>query len=348
MKINQFIMREKKYKLCLRLVAIILCLLFCGCGNSVISEDRVQDGLPLLDPADGMAKDIKIELYYRLAGEAYLVPVSRNISVRANEREERAIVRTLIEGVPQQPVSTDVSALFPTGTSIVEVSLDSGILYITLSDGFLDESAVESVRQEKSTLGEEYEAALDRAEQELYLTRRLGVYSLVNTITGYMDNIRVQILVDTEGTGKGERLSNGMLGLDGRGEGASDLMEPLGFVGDVVASAESIVSCMLTRMQGGEYERAYSLFMEAEVDGAQKPSYDDFEAKLLELGAVTGFEVVSSLQEDDVTTVVTVNLDFTSAQGEPVHINQATVFLKKEGDIYKTVYGPFMRILEEA
>lgn len=328
--------------------ALCLCLLLCGCGTGMIAEDVVRENLPLLDPEDGVDQDISVELYYRLTGEAYLVPVTRNISVRANERPETAIVRTLLEGVPQQSLSANVSALFPPGTNIVEVSLDSGILYVTLSAEFLDESSVAAVRQGGSIFGS-YEAALKRAEEEMYLARRLGVYSLVNTLAGYLDKgTHVQILVDTEGTGKGSRLSSAILGLESREDAGSDLMEPLDFDPDVVVTPARIVGCMLDRMQKGEYEMAHVLFMESAVEGVQKPTFANFETEMLGLGSVTGFTVLSSTEAEDGTATVTVDLDFKPVSGDVAHIKSAKLLLKREGDLYKIGYGSFKSILEAA
>lgn len=335
---------------CIRALALILalCLPLCGCGAGVIAEDRVQDGLPLLDPEDGVDKDISVELYYRLTGEAYLVPITRNVSVRANERAETAIVRTLLEGVPQQSLSANVSGVFPAGTNIVEVSLDSGILYVTLSAEFLDDSIVESARQAGSLFGSA-EAALRRAEEEMYLARRLGVYSLVNTLTGYVDDkMRVQILVDTDGTGKGSRLAAGTLGLESPEGAASELVEPLDFDPNVVTSPARTVGCMLSRMQNGEYEMAYVLFMEAAVDGVQKPTYANFETEMLSLGKVTGYQITGWTEDNDGTATVTVTLDFTSAAGKDTRIENAQIFLKREGDLHKIGYGSFKSILEAA
>lgn len=324
-----------------------LCLLLTGCGARLIAEDRAPDDLPLLNPEEGVAKDINVELYYRLSGEAYLVPVIRNISVRANERAETAIVRTLLEGVPQQSLSANVSTPFPAGTNIVEVSLEGGILYITLSAEFLDDSIVANVRQ--ASAFDSYEEALRRAEEEMYLARRMGVYSLVNTLSRYLDKeTRVQILVDTQGTGKGDRLPGGVLGLGSRADAGSDLIVPLGFDSEVVASPESIVSCMLSRMQSGEYEMAYVLFQEAAVEGVQKPTYANFETEMLSLGSLTGFEVLSAREAEDGTAEVTVNLDFKTAAGKEAHIEKADILLKREGDLYKIGYGSFKSILEAA
>ncbi|MEA5059042.1 MAG: GerMN domain-containing protein [Candidatus Pelethousia sp.] len=328
--------------------ALGICLLFCGCGSSVIAEDRVKDDLPLLDPKDGVAKDVSVELYYRLTGEAYLVPITRNVSVRANERTETAIIRTLLEGVPQQTLSSNVSALFPAGTSIVDVSLDSGILYVTLSPEFLDESIVESVRRAGNAFGS-YEAALQRAEEELYLTRRLGIYSLVNTLTGYVEGkMRVQILVDTDGTGKGSRLPMETLGLSTGKDLDSDLIEPLDYHAEAVVSPERIVSCMLSRMVNGEFEMAYALFMEAAAGGVQKPTYANFETEMLSLGNITGFTILLSNETEEGTAVITANLDFKNAVGDLHHIENAEILLKREGDLYKIGYGPFKSILEAA
>ena len=208
----------------LRAVALLLagcCLLLAGCTSRIIQEDRLQDNLPVLDPEDGVARDISVVLYYRLTGEAYLVPVTRNISVRANERTETAMIRTLLEGVPQQSLSGNVSATFPEGTKLVDVSRDSGILYVTLSREFLDTSNVEAVRQATSSYGNTPEGqqraqqAIQLATEEMYLMRRMGVYSLVNTLCEYSrEQIRVQILVDVDGSGEGERLPLEEMGLD--------------------------------------------------------------------------------------------------------------------------------------
>lgn len=339
-----------KHKGYFRVAALLLCgcFLLCGCGSRVIAEDAYQDGLPLLDPEDGVAKDESVVLYYRLAGEAYLVPVTRNVSVRANERTETAIIRTLLEGVPQQSLSSNVSGVFPAGTGIVEVSLDSGILYITLSAEFLDDSAVEAVRRAASTFGAN-EEALRRAEDEMYLTRRLGVYSLVNTLTGYAkEGVRVQILVDAEDKGTGERLPVRDLGLTGREGAGSDLVEPLDFDPDIIVTPERIVGCMLTRMVSGEFEMAYVLFMEAAVGGVQKPTYANFENEMLGLGNVTGFEILSADEAGDGTASVCVDLDFRTAAGEQRRIENAQITLRKEGDLYKIGYGSFKSILEAA
>lgn len=64
----------------------------------MIKEDSVHEDLPDIDPEAGIAKDMRAKLYYRLTDEAYLVGVTATITVYAGEREERAMIRTLMEG----------------------------------------------------------------------------------------------------------------------------------------------------------------------------------------------------------------------------------------------------------
>ena len=105
--------------------ALMLLLTLCGCSRGMIREDSVHEDLPDIDPEAGIAKDMRAKLYYRLTDEAYLVGVTATITVYAGEREERAMIRTLMEGTP--PLSGNISAVIPAGTEIVDVSLEGSI-----------------------------------------------------------------------------------------------------------------------------------------------------------------------------------------------------------------------------
>ena len=73
-----------------------------------------------------------------------------------------------------------MSATFPEGTSLVDVSRDSGILYVTLSREFLDTSNVEAVRQATSSYGNTRRGSsglskpFNSPTEEMYLMRRMG------------------------------------------------------------------------------------------------------------------------------------------------------------------------------
>ncbi|MBQ9931684.1 MAG: GerMN domain-containing protein [Firmicutes bacterium] len=291
-------------KICKKCIALLLALsglfVFSGCYSTRIQEDGVKEALPAIDPEAGVARDESVTLYYRLANEACLVGVTRNISVRANERNTYAIIRTLLEGVP--PLSNNVEALFPAGTSIVDVSLEGSILYVTLSKEFMDTSVYDETVRELTTLLERgelymtqavYEKRMREAEEELYLKRALAVYSVVNTLCGYSPDLRVHFLVDVDGSGNGVRLKTSELGLASGQNVDSNLIEPMAFEGCVVASPLTILDSLLNHLLYDEYEMAYALFAENENSEQQKPGYANFETEILSIGHLRGYAINS-------------------------------------------------------
>ncbi len=340
-------------KLCL-LLLLCLCMAFQGCAIGGIHQDSVQENLPQIDPEDGVTKDKAVTLFYRLTDEAYLVGISRSISVRSNERVEKAMIRTLLDGVPLQALSANVSALFPEGTDIEQVSVAGGIMYVTLSNEFFstaayDETrdAAESAYKNKVISAEVYENMIREAYDELLLVRRLGVYSLVNTIAQYNLSVRVQVLVDEYGTGTGSRLKQSDLGLSG-GEGAdSELIEPMSYMGDCVATPQTIAQCALTRMVYEQYELAYPLFAEDDGSGVQKPQYANFETELHSLGSLQSVSLYGYTVEDDENYArIKVDMVFVSADGTEKQLKGEKLLLKREGDLYKLGYGTLLNILK--
>jgi len=329
-------------------------MVFSGCAIGGIRQDPTDDGLPQIDPEDGVTRDMTVTLYYRLTNENYLAGITRSISVRANERVEKAMIRTLLEGVPLQALSGNVSPLFPEDTSIVDVSVMGGIMYVTLSKEFLDISAYDETRAaaefslESNTISwETYDRMLQEAYNELLFTRRLAIYSLVNTITKFNSSVRVQVLVDETGSGTGERIKLSDLGLNA-GDGAdSQLLEPMRFVNDCVVTPEIIAQCVLTRLVNGEYELAYPLFSEDDGSGVQKPQYANFETEMLSLGSLESFTTNGySLGEDEAYARISVDLNFLSANGEVKELKNSTLKLKREGDLYKLGYGTLLDVLK--
>lgn len=346
--------RRSRYHL--RLLALLLALFtlcLAGCTSTNIREDAVQEDLPALDPEAGVAREITVTRYYRLSEEPYLVGVTRTIEVRANERTEYAIVRSLLEGVPA--LASNVSEVFPANTSLVDVALDGGILYVTLSRDFLSEAELNEAR---TTLEgflsrgyysqAEYQKRLEEAVDAFYLKRSLAIYSLVNTLCAYNEDIRVLPLVDESQTGVGVRVSRATLGIAQSGDAPdSELVEPMGFVQSVVATPYAVIDCLLGHMSRGEYELAYVLFAEDENDEQQKPAYAGFETEMLSLGRLDSY-VINGVSPDASGGLIYANVDlqYTRAGGEPVTFRHAQIPMHREGDLYKAGYASYKTILE--
>lgn len=337
-------MKRIDYKGLLALIIAVLMLLCAGCSNGVIKEDSVHEDLPPIDPEAGIAKDIRAKLYYRLSDEAYLVGVSASITVYAGEQEERAMIRALMEGTP--PLSGNISSVIPEGTEIVDVALEGGILYVTLSSDFFTTSIVDEAVSDGSRLldggfitASEYEARVDAARQEMYLTRRLAAQSIVNTITANDSDVRVQLLFEINGTAT--RVNRTELGLEAYGSGSNDLVEPMSFDESDVITASAVVECVLEHIRSGEYDKAYPLIAEVEQGRAQKPDYASFETRMAELNKIISFTVRSEKAATNGTEMA-VTLDITT-EGESAR--RLTLTLKSEGSIYKLGYESLINML---
>ncbi|MBQ3131103.1 MAG: GerMN domain-containing protein [Clostridia bacterium] len=322
-----------------KFAALIMALCFglsvCGCMGKVIAEDKTKLDLPQIDPDDGASRERVVTLYYRLANEKYLAGVEGKVTVRNGERTEAAVIRALMEG---SALSPGVTMLIPSAVSLKEVSFEEGVLYVTLSEEFLNDDMVTSVKEGDYLKEKDYNDAVKAATEEMYLVRRLGVQSIVNTITGNNGDVKVQILI--ERGGKGRQISLGELGYEGMDK---VFVDPMGYDEDLVANEQSIAACMLEHMVNTDYERAYALITEGY--DAYKPAYDEFAAQISELGSVLSYEVTEGGSNANGTYVM-VNVRLASADGTVKRVSNAMLYMAKENNIYKVSYSSLKKLME--
>lgn len=322
-----------------KLIALFMVLCFAlsagGCMGKVIAEDDDKMNLPSIDPEDGASRELPVTLYYRLANEELLVGVESKVSVRAGERTEAAVIRALKEG---SAVSSGVAVLIPSAASLRELSYEDGVLYVTLSEEFLNEDMVSSINEEDYLKEKDYNNAVKAATKEMYLVRRLSVLSIVNTIAGNNKDVKVQILI--ERGGESGKLSYEELGFESMGR---VLMEPMEYNEEVVANDRRIAGCMLEHMVKGEYEMAYTLIT-AGFD-EYKPAYAEFEAQMRGLGAVISYEVTDSDSNANGMYVLA-NVRIETPNGTVKRISNAMLYMAKENNIYKVNYDSLKKLME--
>ena len=322
-----------------KLTALIMVLCFAlsagGCMGKVIAEDNAKLNLPQIDPEDGASRELPVTLYYRLTNEEYLVGVESKVSVRGGERTEAAVIRALKEG---SAVSSGVTMLIPSAASLQELSYEDGVLYVTLSEEFLNEDMVTSIKEEDYLKEKDYNNAVKSATKEMYLVRRLSVLSIVNTIAGNNKDVKVQILI--ERGGESGKLSYEELGFESMGR---VLMEPMEYNEEVVANDRRIAECMLEHMVKGEYEMAYTLIT-AGFD-EYKPAYAEFEAQMRGLGAVISYEVTDSDSNANGMYVLA-NVRIETPNGTVKRISNAMLYMAKENNIYKVNYDSLKKLME--
>lgn len=322
-----------------KLAALMMVLCFAlsagGCMGKVIAEDNAKLNLPQIDPEDGASRELAVTLYYRLTNEEYLVGVESKVPVRNGERTEAAVIRALKEG---SAVSSGVTMLIPSAASLQDLSYEDGVLYVTLSEEFLNEDMVTSIKEEDYLKEKDYNNAVKAATKEMYLVRRLGVLSIVNTIAGNNKDVKVQILI--ERGGEGRKLSYQELGFESLG---GELIEPMGYDDEAVANDQRIAECMLEHMVKGEYEMAYTLIT-AGLD-AYKPTYAEFETQMRGLGTVVSYEVTDS-GSDGNGMYVLANVRISTPTGTVKRISNVALYMAKENNIYKVSYGSLKKLME--
>lgn len=350
-------MRRNKRKAWPLALCLLLAAALSGCSllpGASIKEDSVPENLPAIDPEAGVAREVQVKLYYRLTDEAYLVGVAGSVTVLASERIEKAMIRKLLSGVP--PLTNNVSEVIPRETKILDVSLEGGILYITLSGEFFDTSILDEAKRENAGYLEsgfltrqEYDARVAAAEEEMYLCRRLSVCSIVNTVSEFDSDVRVQMLFDVDGSGTGVRVSGKELGFAPNAQANFDLLEPQTFFAEAVVSPLTLAQCALERMMRGEYEKAYALFAETESGGMQKPTYANFETEMLSRGKIISYALYSyTLSAGGDQALVLADLEYLDPAGNAVALKGITIELRSEGNLYKLGYHAFTALMEGA
>ncbi len=319
-------------KTALRLVALCLTLLLAvtGCGmQTTIQEDAIREALPGIDPAAGIGRDVDITLYFRLTDEPALVPVQRTVAVRANEYVGGAVVRQLLNG--PTALFGDLERVLPKGTRLVDIYPDGGILYAVLSKEILEYEDDSSTRE------------------EIELTKRLGVYAIVNSLCALGEATRVQILVDMDGTGKGSRVSPFLLGFTSEYT-SSQWLDPMGVETDVVINPNLMVNLALQRLKEENYAQSYKFFAESETGGMQKPDFAAFETELLSLGTIDDFTVKSAdTGKDTLNGKATVDIVWTAREdGKTRTTKNAVLALLPEGGLYKIGFYSLMDALEQS
>ncbi|MEG1559348.1 MAG: GerMN domain-containing protein [Clostridia bacterium] len=241
-------------------------LILSGCFMGLIHEDLPIENLPQVDPNGGAMRMVHAKLYYMLDNEELLIPLDSTIKINGNERTEYAIIRALIEGCD----NIYAENCFLPGTRVIDVTESGSIFYVTMSK--------EMIETDQSSSG--YSS----------LAKRMRLYSIVNSICDYNKDSRVQILVDADGSGDGERFPLSVLGFSGQ----DNLIEPRTFQNDIIASPPTVILAFLQHMVHFDYVAAYNLLSDVEMSGLQKPSYTKFLNSVHAIGTIANYSVLST------------------------------------------------------
>lgn len=147
--------------------------------NSSLAQEKVLS----IDP-DPRPDENTITLYFKHKYSDYLVPEIRTV-VREKQSLEQLIVEELIKG----PSQHDRSSVMPLGTKVLDVNRKGETVFVNLSQEINNDIDLSGIPG-KEDIPEEKRATV-KAEM-----KRLGIYSIVNSLTELDGITQVKFLTD--------------------------------------------------------------------------------------------------------------------------------------------------------
>lgn len=311
-------MRKRKWVVALMSMALAAAM---ASGCSVIKEETSHSIYqPQINPLAGqnISETITTNLYYVVEGENQLASVSQTIDVASGETKEEAVLRTLLQGPPQ---NMGLAPALPEGTEVVSVSLDGQTLNVTMNNRFLTSTPVV---MSDGTVSES-------AAEQTAMRNRLALYAVVNSLAELDPFIQVQILVDKDKTGKGTRPTRLEAGLTGTGE--NSVLEPLGKNNDLLLTPKTAVQIVMDGAMSNDKQRASRLLS----GGFDLTNVEALQAKADQAkGSVDAYQIVDvSISEDGQSAVVYVDVTQTMKDGQSQKLYNQAISVKRDTGIWK-------------
>ena len=176
--------------------------------------------------------------------------------------------------------------------------------------------------------------------------KELAVYSVVNTLveaTGYAE---IQLLVDRDSTGVGQRIRIDELGYwEGAADSTSGMLGVLQRNAELVLTPENTMKCILDAMLKKDYATVYPFIAYNDAYGGTKVAATSFRTQMEGASMLEGYTIREIIVSDDGQSAV-VMLDYTlryATEDSETRTNVPT-YLVKENGIWKQRYSAFCDI----
>ncbi len=214
----------------------------CACAPLVIRQTSETELPPVNPQAVAQVGRSTARLYFRVADEAFIGSELQTLDVNADETFEEAAFRALAGG--PTTARTQLTPIIPIGTELISVETSSGILFLTLSEEFLNPVAA----MPDGWL--HVPALIEQALTE----KRLAVSAITNTLTelGACESVLIQI---EEGPGDG--VPGEILALFAGGD-------PLTYSGEFILTPARALGSALTALSEKNWAQLLRLVTSAE------------------------------------------------------------------------------------
>lgn len=311
-------------KIMIIVTAILTAFILTACG---IPAAKIPANTPDINPkAEAANKDtLNVTLYFCYRGENLLAGETRTINVPVSDPLEAAVVNALIKG--PSAGRDELSGLFWDGVSLVGVSSNEDILFVTLSDKFV------STDPDNISIN-------DGIVQE---QKKLAIYSIVNTLIEMGNYSRVQILVDRGDTEISERITKNEAGWE---DGSSVYLEPLGREEGMILTPENTLKQALESFAYKDWTRLYDFTAYSSPDGSIKPEMASFSEALSSKGNdLETYNVISAnVSLDGKSCVVMLDYKIKTRAGDTIPKTNIPVVMVRTNDIWELSYSSLVNL----
>ncbi len=293
------------------IIMSLLLLLAAGCERNPNVDYKE------IDPEHGAASttSLTVSLYFANSPGTYLVSETKTMDIPVNVLAEKVILEELIKGPPED--NPEMTSLINKDTRVVSVSSSADVLIITLSSDFLE-------------WGEASE-----------YSKYLALYSIVNTLVEASGVSRVQLLVDEENSGTGQRVQKDQVGVAGNG-----VLDTLGRNGSIVLTPRVTVNSLFEAVRSRDYSGAYAYV----THQSPTPDASTFltaaaESKLVLESYSVGEVIVGG---DGESATVMANYTIRDQDGNQNERTNIPIPIKKENGVWRMPYENFKEMFIES
>ena len=306
-----------------RIIVMMLALLFLFSSCTGKGDDRnVID----IDPEEQALNydDNNAVLYYVNEDYSMLIGVEKEIEIPVSSNIEYAVVEALIAGYPNGRDA--IRSIVNPATKILSITRNGNSITVILSKEFLDWSFIP-------------DTYLDSGNTDII--KQLTVYSVVNSLVETALCHNVQILVDKNGNGSGQRIRLNEVGMGGNG-----VLGQLTRQNSYILTSEKVLEEIFNSLANRDYISLYDNVAAIGTDGSERPVLNSFVTSMQSMDVSLEYfnleeRTDQSSQEHKIIMCDYVIVD---SDGERVEYKNIPVKLIRENGLWKISYDMLQKM----
>ncbi len=309
-------------------------MLITGCASKPVkpaspSEKPDQTTAPI-DTEDQRENSYQYDLYFGFENSDYLVAQRTTIKAANDISIEQMLLEALIAG----PASGEgVERLIDSSTVVRSIQPNNGCLFVVFSSEFTNPVG----------MPENWESD-DELKALVQKRRQMAVWSVVNTLTELGRYSKVQILLDLNGDGTGQRVSRYDLGFSDDPNDTTRL-EPLARNDAVIYDAEVALHDFIRSLDSRDYDRAAQCV--ATLDGSERPDNNALTASFsgADLTFLTYALISCQVSSDGLSALILIDYELQSGNRTDI-FKDIPIRMIREGGYWRVSYNSAVQLLE--